>query len=126
MQITNMFVDLANRTTPIPEATNNRHNTLLYEIVGFVLLVALLCVLCLIRRKCYDSSEDQISLYEINDETSNLVESGNMAVNQYRTTERAFPDILHRALPDDMLLFDSCNIVEYNKLHIERLIGIGM
>ena len=120
-----MFVDNINNATLSPEPTNTKRSTLVYEITGFVLLVVLLCVLCLIKRKCNGSRDDQISLYEISDETCNLVESGNMAVRQYQSSDVSYPDILQSALREDQLfLFDSL-IVDYDKFHIERLIGIG-
>ena len=126
MKTTNVFIDNINNATLSPEPINAEHNTLVYEIIGFVLLVVLLCVLCLIKRKCSNTGDDaQISLYEISDETCNLVESGNMAVRQYQTADPPHPDILQTTLRDDELfLFDSV-IVDYDKLRIERLIGIG-
>ena len=126
MKMTNMFVDNINNATLSPEPTNGkRRSTLVYEIAGFVLLVVLLCVLGLIKRKCRGSSDDQISLYEISDETCNLVESGNMAMRQYQSSDAPYSDILQTTLNDDELfLFDSL-IVDYDKLHIQRLIGVG-
>ena len=48
-----------------------------------------------------------------------------MAVRQYQTADSPHPDILQSALRDDgLFLFDSL-IVDYDKLRIERLIGIG-
>ena len=120
-----MFLDNINNATLSPEPTNAKRSTLVYEITGFVLLVVLLCVLCLIKRKRSGSRDDQISLYEISDETCNLVESGNTAVRQYQSSDVSYPDILQSALREDQLfLFDSL-IVDYDKFHIERLIGIG-
>ena len=48
-----------------------------------------------------------------------------MAVRQYQSSDVSYPDILQSALREDQLfLFDSL-IVDYDKFHIERLIGIG-
>ena len=42
----NPFLDNINNITVSPEPTNAEHSTLYYEIIGFGLLVALLCVSC--------------------------------------------------------------------------------
>lgn len=124
----NMFGE-NNSSNPQPESNDNKHSrNVIYEVSGFVLLVTILCVLCCLKKKCNRHKKDQKNLYEIS-ETSYLLESGNQVGDQSQNSSvephSSYLSIFEGSLHNpELFIFDS-SYINYNRLHIDKLIGIG-